>query len=113
MFSQNIKSTALNMIKLKNGAVAPETAVIATMTAIGNIKEDVVLLYELLEKCRNPNHPMYGSTESSAQKKGLMTDGKIHEYTRDIILSAVEETAPLTYVVNSPAAVTSSSSNRP
>jgi hypothetical protein len=51
MFSQ--KNTALNMIKLKNGAVAPETAVVSTMTAIGEIKDDVVLLYELLEKCRN------------------------------------------------------------
>lgn len=79
-------------VRLKNGAKVPETMVNLTTLTLRQFlnKAGPVALYELNEKCKNPEHQMYGSTGIYAQEWKLMEGDRVPDMTRDIILSAIK-----------------------
>lgn len=50
-----------------------------------------IAFYKIVEKCREPQHQMFGNSEEKAKEFGLIeSDGKIQNHTKNIILSAAE-----------------------
>lgn len=83
------------IVTLKNGSQEAAGAAISTMVALTRLMDDgeVILFYELVEVCKNPNHQVVGGPAMVAELKnrGLMRDnGSVHETVRNIVLSAVE-----------------------
>jgi hypothetical protein len=87
-----MNDTANKPVKLKNGAVVPHSAVIATMMALESlIHKEPILFYELVMKARNDDHRFFGNAAESLKQRALLeTNGTLHDITRDVVLSAVE-----------------------
>jgi hypothetical protein len=83
------------MIRLRNGAEAPVSAVRTSWLAIKRLADSgdvtaVMALYEARELARDPAHALWPGTGETLTKWGLLShDGKMHDITRDVILSAV------------------------
>jgi len=79
------------MVKLKNGSEVPKPVVVTTMMSLEALMEkNPIAFYELVEKARNPKHPMFGNTQDVVAKWALIDlSGVIHSAVRDVILSAV------------------------
>ena len=105
-------NTPVNLVKLKNGTEVNEMTVRVTMFSLESGKFNFMLLYELLEKCKNPHHKMFSNTQQIAEEMGLMLEGTIHDDVKNIILSAVETLGPLSFAVNSPIAQSNVPYNR-
>lgn len=85
------KTKTISTVKLKNGSEAVEVLVETTMISLTSLREEnTIAFFELVQKCRNPQHIMFGDAKEIAQKFGLIEQGKIHDVIKDIILSAVE-----------------------
>ncbi|MEO8402870.1 MAG: hypothetical protein ABI597_13945 [Gammaproteobacteria bacterium] len=112
MFTPKLQSTPTTLIKLKNGAEVSEAALLSTMKALESFEKNVLALYELLEKCRNPEHKMFGNTKKLAEDAGLLIGDKIHQDTKNIILSAVESHGSLKFSVSMPIEEKSTPSNK-
>jgi hypothetical protein len=99
MFRKNVYSNPtsastskdLALVELKNKTTVPKSLVIVTMMSLkALLQKNPIAFYELVQKCRNSKHEMFGNTLEVATKLGLIIhDGRIHEYTKNIILSAV------------------------
>ncbi len=78
------------MVELKNKTTVPDFVIAVTMMSLDALfNKDPIAFYELVQKCRNPKHEMFGNTLEIGKKWGLITyDGRIHDYTKNIILSA-------------------------
>lgn len=78
-------------VALRNGAKVPNVAVSATMLALENLLDaHPMYFYELVMVARGEVNRIAGDSDVLV-KQGLLTrDGKMHDITRDIILSAVE-----------------------
>ncbi len=84
------KDSSFNMVKLKNGSEVAEPIVITTMMNLKLLmNKNPIAFYELVEKCRNSEHEMFGNTREVVEGLALMNNGTCHETTRDIVLSAV------------------------
>jgi hypothetical protein len=83
------------LIRLRNGAEAPASAVRTTWLAVQRLAGDgdmssIMALYEARELARDPRHALWPGTGETLRKWGLLThDGKMHDITRDVILSSV------------------------
>jgi hypothetical protein len=84
------KAPSFSMVKLKNGSEVAEPLVTTTMMNLELLMEkNPIAFYELVEKCRNPKHEMFGNTAEVAEGLALMNNRQCHSTTRDIVLSAV------------------------
>jgi hypothetical protein len=78
------------LTKLKNGSQELDTMVIVTMRSLQHLaKNDPITLYELVEKCKDKDHVIWGDCESNIKALGLMTRVGVHESIKNITLSAV------------------------
>lgn len=81
----------ISTVKLKNGTEVIEPVLITTMINLDALmKKNPIAFYELVQKCRNPQHKMFGNTEQVAESLALIERGSIHDSVRNIVLSAVE-----------------------
>lgn len=87
--------TPTGTLKLRNGAEAPASVVRTSWLAIKRLADsgemtDIMALYEARELARDRTHSLWPGTGETLTKWGLLThDGKMHDITRDVILSAV------------------------
>ena len=100
------------MVTLKNGSEIPSIAVATTMMNLEQLmKTDSVAFYELVQKCRNSNHTMWGNSSNTAESWGLMASGRVSGAVSDIVLSAVNGD-DLDMTLESPIAEKNNLSNR-
>ena len=80
----------MNTVILKSGKIVPESVMSATMAALEHLaKYNLSAFSELMEICRYNNHLIRFGEELSALSL-VQSDGSIHKYVRDIVLSATE-----------------------
>lgn len=65
------------------------------------MNKNPIAFYELLQKCRNPKHAMFGNSVEIVEKLGLMNSGLVHGTVKNIVLSAVAGD-DLEMTINSP-----------
>lgn len=82
----------MDMVLLKNGTKEPAGFVNVTLLALEDLQgSDPVALYELREKCRDPEHQLWpGALETLQELTLVRPDGTIHESVRNMVLLAVE-----------------------
>src|SRR3990167_5007413 len=82
----------IKMVKLKNGSEVAQSIVVATMMSLeALINSNRIAFYELVEKCRDSKHEMFGNTKEVVAKWALIcSDGSVHSCIKDVVLSAVE-----------------------
>lgn len=89
--SNNEQTSSIKMIKLKNGSEAPEPAVITTMISLESLMDkNPIAFYEFVQKCRDPNHEMWGNTKEAVAKLALINNNSVHDITKNVVLSAVQ-----------------------
>ena len=78
---------------LKTGAEVPSIIVAAHMKALRKLlAENRPVLWELVLKCRDPNHMFFGAPYVNRvlrERKLIQTPSNLHDATRNIVLSAV------------------------
>ena len=77
---------------LKNGTQVPYSRVVViTITLEQLIKEDFICFYELVTKCPDCNHKLFGHTGHQLKRYGLADDaGNIDKLTQNVVLSSTE-----------------------
>ena len=82
----------MNILKLKNGSEECEPVVKVTMLSIQQLMKGLpgaIDAYELVEKCKDPSHKMFGDSEKHLIDVGLMEGpGRIHDSIKNIVLSS-------------------------
>ena len=87
----------MQTVKLKNGTTELDGLVAGTMLSLKSLfdtgLDGLVAVYELNEKCKNPEHKIFSGyqTELLQRKSLLDSDGKVHQSIKNIVLSAVQE----------------------
>ncbi|NQV00641.1 MAG: hypothetical protein HQ537_00760 [Parcubacteria group bacterium] len=87
----------MEKVLLRNGSEIDKNIVVAIMVGMEmllkteNPMDKHILLYELRERCKNPNHEFYADSEEKLKQYGLIQSIGIHESARNIILSAIKE----------------------
>lgn len=81
----------MEIAKLKNGREEILSLVTVTMMTLYKLmEENPIALYELTEKCKNPEHIIFGQIEPILQDLALINNGQIHDSIKNIILSAIK-----------------------
>lgn len=82
----------METVVLKNGAKEAETVVITTMMSLRHLVDSEPLtFYELVAKCRDNNHQLFGNTGEKLKNLALVqSDESIPDTVRNIVLSAIE-----------------------
>ena len=92
MFSQSAgqaKSQML-MVKLKNGSKVPLFMASIIKGKLDDLfEENLICFYDLVMKCRNPEHKINEKISERLEQLALMCGGEVNEMTRNIVLSAV------------------------
>lgn len=100
--------TEMEMVTLKNGMVETRVLVSTTMFVLGELFEkEPIQLYELVQKCRNSAHKMFGNTAQALADLSLVGPGpehRVHDSIRNIVLSASEGKGALDLTIVSPIA---------
>lgn len=80
----------MTAVTLKNGGEEADILVAATMMSLRSlIDEAPIAFYELVMKCRDRNHRLFGNTGQVLQRCSLIqSDESIHNSIRNIVLSA-------------------------
>ncbi|NLH78692.1 MAG: hypothetical protein GX465_16820 [Acidobacteria bacterium] len=82
----------MNILKLKNGSEEAEPLVKVTMMSLNQLMQGLpgaIDAYELVEKCKDPAHEMFGDSEKHLIDAGLMEGpGRIHDSVKNVVLSA-------------------------
>lgn len=82
---------AIATVKLKNGSVEAKFVAVATMISLDSLLQDnPIAFYELVTKCRDPKHVMFGKSKSVCENLALMNGDIVHGSIKNIVLSAVE-----------------------
>lgn len=83
------------MVRLRNGQEEVASLVAVTMMSLDKLIEDgkVMVVYELVELCRDPNHKPWGQTGKELKSIGLASQGDsgewhVHNSIRNVVLSA-------------------------
>lgn len=79
-------------VQLANGAIEADVLVEVTMFSLrGLIKTNPIAFYELVTRCRDEKHKLFGNTEEVLMGSGLIQKpGEIHDSVRNIVLSAAK-----------------------
>jgi hypothetical protein len=82
----------MEMLTLKNGSEVAAPLVKLTMMVLDSLMgKNPTALYELVMKCRDREHKLYGNTgEVLSSLNLLQPDGRVQDAIRDIVLSATE-----------------------
>ena len=90
--SKDIDPRKIQLVQLANGTAVPDVLVTTTMIVLNDLaSNDPIVFYELTMKCRDTNHPFWGSTEETLKQAALIKDnGEIHDSVKNIVLSAVK-----------------------
>lgn len=84
-----------DLLKLRNGAEAPRNAVMTSWLSVKHLMDsggmnDLMALYEARELARDPSHRLFPGTAETLREYSLTDrDGRLHDVTRDVILSSV------------------------
>lgn len=82
----------MDILKLKNGAEEAAPLVRITMMSLNQLMQGLpgaVDAYELVEKCKDQAHVMFGDSEQHLIDVGLMEGpNRIHDSIRNVVLSA-------------------------
>jgi hypothetical protein len=55
------------------------------------IKDNPIGFYELVMKCRDPQHSIWGDQQGKLQELSLVQpDGRVHQSIRNVVLSSVQ-----------------------
>jgi hypothetical protein len=81
----------IEVVKLKNGAELQKSLVITISISIKQLFETrPIAAYELVMKCRNPNHRLFGQTGKDLQDAALLDSAnRVHDAIRNVVLSGV------------------------
>lgn len=82
-------------VRLRTGAEVPEAAMKTTMLSLKQLASSqdmlsVLALAEVRALADDPGHALWPSTTAILEKAGLIEDGRLHDFTRDIVLAMVE-----------------------
>jgi len=79
-------------VTLKNGAEEAKALVETVYMCLSNLIEDhPIAFYELVMKCRDGNHELFGNTSTVLSQFAMIQhDGSVHGSIRNIVLSAVQ-----------------------
>ena len=86
----------MDVVTLKNGEKERKSLVNVTMMSLRTLMNEgkAMVVYELAELCRKPNHKPWGQTGEDLKKLQLATEQNgswnVHDSIKNIILSAVE-----------------------
>ena len=84
----------MRILKLKNGSEEALPLVIVVMRTLTTMMEngmDCIAVYELVEKCKDDKHMLFGNAEEKLKALALIEQsGHIHDSVRNIVLSAAE-----------------------
>jgi hypothetical protein len=80
------------MARLKNGTIMTQAIAADGIARISSLlhsmdMQDALAFYELVEKSRNPKHKFFGDLGDYLESKGLVQDGDVAPYIRDLVLS--------------------------
>lgn len=90
-------------VRLKNGTeVAAETLAMVKISLKTLLATDPITLIELLRKCQNPNHDMFGGTKDKAESLNLTSGGVVHEDIKNIVLSSVRQVNKFEIAIDDP-----------
>lgn len=83
----------METVALKNGGQAAPQLIEKTMRSLRHLRlEDPIAFYELISKCKNPEHDYFRDTAFPIKNNGLANaDGSIDDTVRAIVLSAIDE----------------------
>ncbi len=81
----------METVILKNGAKEATGLVTTVMMSIQNLmQEKPIVFYELVMKCRDSNHVIFGNMQKDLEDLALVNSGGgVHDSIRHIVLSAV------------------------
>lgn len=79
------------VVTLKNGAEENTDVVALTMGLLRElIAKDYIAFYELVKKCREPNHTFHGNSGNVLTRLKLVEPkGSVNKSVRNIVLSAI------------------------
>ncbi len=90
---------SIETVILKNGAEEAKPLVVVTMMVLNRLMDEgkAMVVYELVELCKNPEHQPFGRTGEDLEKLSLASKNQrpatnlydVHGSTRNIVLSAV------------------------
>jgi hypothetical protein len=85
------KKSVMEMVMLKNGATVAKPIALVVMLSLKTLLEkDPISFYELVMKCRDSKHSLWGGVDKKLQElKLLASDGNVDRSIKDIVLSAV------------------------
>jgi len=77
--------------QLKNGSVEVTSLITVTLMSLNSlIKQDPISFYELVTKCRNREHTIFGNCGDILRDLQLIqSDNSVHDSIKNIVLSAV------------------------
>ncbi len=80
----------MKTVQLKNGAEEAASLVNIAMNSITTLlKSKPIVVYELVMKCRDSNHELFGKSGEDLRELSLIeADGSVHSSIRNIVLSA-------------------------
>ena len=84
----------MNEVELKNGSREVSQLIAVTMASLNRLLRDglAIVVYELVELCRDPKHKPWGQTGDDLKAVGLATcsngEWRVHNSIRNIVLSA-------------------------
>lgn len=80
----------MNTVMLKNGAEEVEQLVTVVAMSIDDLlKTSPITLFELVAKCKDANHKIFGNHEKRLEDRALIENGVIPASIRHIVLSGV------------------------
>lgn len=82
---------AIEEVMLKNGDMVPVPMVATCHIALSNLMdENPIAFYELVMKCRDRNHRLFGNSAQYLSDRALLEpNGQPHDLVRSFVLSAV------------------------
>ena len=93
-------TTTIETVTLKNGAEEAKPLVVVTMMTLNRLMDEgkAMVVYELVELCKNPAHRPFGVTGDDMVKLSLASKNQrpatnpwhVHNSIRNIVLSAIE-----------------------
>lgn len=80
------------MVTLKDGSEIEGTLVKTTMITLAELlDQNLPLIYELRERCRNPDHQFFGNYGQILQDYALVDpSGNVYDSTKRVVLNAIE-----------------------
>lgn len=83
----------IELIELRNGRQVPAPVVVNTLIAAEAIAENPaheVTFFELVTMAKDPDHQPFDNSGQVLERYGLLKQGAMHRYVRDVIDAAYE-----------------------